>query len=402
MRIAVLKLRRVEQKSSRIQILDDFRRYTVLTFQIFSCNTGVACPLCFLCHHTVLIDQLQERKVIFSADLAVVLTECRSDMDDTGTICHRNVRVTHNIIRFFLQLCRVKSLILFILQIFSFISLKDLVRTLAKHGISQSLCQIVNVILFFHFYLYVRLIRVYAERHIGRKGPRCRRPCQEVCILTDYLETCCCRTLLDILISLCHLMAGKRGAAARAVRNDLVALVQQLLIPDLLQCPPLRLDKRVMIRNVRIIHVRPESDGRRKILPHSLVFPDALLAVLDKRLHAVLLDLLFTVKSKHLLYFQLYRQTMCIPSCLSRNHFPLHRLVTRDHILDDTRQHMADVRLSICSRRAVIEGIGFSFLAVLHTFFEDIIVFPELLDCLFMLYDIPVCKYFIVHRLPPL
>ena len=197
-------------------------------------------------------------------------------------------------------------------------------------------------------------------------------------------------------------MAGKRGAAARAVRNDLVALVQQLLIPDLLQCPPLRLDKCIVIRNVRIIHVRPESDGRGKILPHSLIFPDALLAVLDERLHAVLLDLLFAVKAKHLLYFQLYRQTMCIPSCLSRNHLSFHCLVTRNHILNDTCQHMTDMRLSICSRRPVIEGIGFSFLAVLHTFFEDIIVFPELLDCLFMLYDIPVCKYFIVHRLPPL
>ena len=233
-RVAMLKLRCGIQQSSRIQILDDLRGNAVLIFEILSCNTGVTGPFRLLRHHTILIDELQERKIIFSADLAVVLTKCRCDMYNTGTIGHRNIRITYNIVRFLFQLYRVKRLVLLEFKILTLISLKDIVGLCSEHSIRQRSCQIVYIVLILHFDLDIILIRIHAERNVRRKGPRCRRPRKNVRILPLHLEACDCGTLLDVLISLCHLMARKRGTAARAVRYDLIALVQKLLLPDLL------------------------------------------------------------------------------------------------------------------------------------------------------------------------
>ena len=123
-------------------------------------------------------------------------------------------------------------------------------------------------------------------------------------------------TLFDIFIALSHLMAGKRGTAARAVGNDLEALIEKAFLPDLFQSPPLRLDEVILVSNVRMLHVGPETNGAGEILPHAFVFPDALFTVFDKGLQTVLLDLLFSVQTQHFLYFQLYRKSVGIPACL--------------------------------------------------------------------------------------
>ena len=155
-------------------------------------------------------------------------------MYDTGTIGHRNIRITYDIVCLFLHLDRIKCLVLFEFKIFPLVSLKDIIRLSSEHGICQCSSQIVYIVLILHLYFDVILIRIHAERNVRRKGPRSRRPCKEICILTLYLEARDRRTLLDILVALRHLMARKRGTATRAVRHDLVALVQELLLPDLL------------------------------------------------------------------------------------------------------------------------------------------------------------------------
>ena len=101
--------------------------------------------------------------------------------------------------------------------------------------------------------------------------------------------------------------------------------------------------------------------------------------MLDKRLQTVLLDLFLSVKAEHLFNLKLYRKSVCIPSCLSRYHISLHGTVTRDHILDYAGKHMADMGLSVCCRRAVIEYIGLSFSSALNTLFKDLLILPEFL-----------------------
>ena len=152
-----------------------------------------------------------------------------------------------------------------------------------------------------------------------------------------------------------------------------------------------------MISYIRIFHICPETNGSGKIFPHSFVFPHTFLTLIDKWHQSVFLDLVFSVQTKLLLHFQLYRKSVGIPSGLSGNHISLHGTVSGDHILDYTGKHMADMRFSICSRRSVIEGISRSFLAVFHALLENVIVFPELLDFFFPIYKIQVCSNFLVH-----
>ena len=88
---------------------------------------------------------------------------------------------------------------------------------------------------------------------------------------------------------------------------------------------------------------------------------------------------------------------MCIPSGFTRHIFSLHCLKSRDHILDRTRLHMTDMRLAVGGWWSVIERVSLALLALLHTFLEDVIVFPELSYLLFSVHKIQVRVYFVIH-----
>ena len=100
---------------------------------------------------------------------------------------------------------------------------------------------------------------------------------------------------------------------------------------------------------------------------------------------AVFLDLIFSVQAELFLNFQLYRQSVGIPACFSRYLIAFHSTVSRNHILDNTGLYVADVRFSVCGRRSVIEYVGRISFTHFHTFLEDLIVFPELLNLFFSL-----------------
>ena len=140
-----------------------------------------------------------------------------------------------------------------------------------------------------------------------------------------------------------------------------------------------------MIRNVWVFHISPEANGMGEVFPHSLVFPYAFFTLLDKWLYAVFFDLVFSVQTELFLNFQLYRQSVGIPACFSRYLIAFHSTVSRNHILDNTGLYVADVRFSVCGRRYVIEHVGRISFTHFHTFFEDLIVFPELLNLFFSL-----------------
>ena len=387
-RVAVLKFRSGEEKASLVQIFQNHR------ICFLAENAG---PGSFRSHLTFGVYQLQKRQVIFLTNLGVVLTESRCDMNDTGTIAHSYIGIADNVVRFFLQLFEViERLIFFVFQIFSFVGLQNLVGTFAQNLVSQSLCQVVNGSVF-HFYLHIGLIRVYAESHVGGKGPRCRGPGQDISVLAHHFEFCNGGTFFDIFITLSHLMAGKRGTAARAVGNDLITFIEETFFPDLFQCPPLGLDEVVLVGNVGMLHISPETNGVGEILPHTFVFPYALFTVFDEGLHSVLLDLLFSVQTQHFLYFQLNRKTVGIPACFTGNHFSLHGLVTRDHIFNNTGLYMADVWFSVGRRRSVVEGVGLTFFTVVDTLLKDVVLFPEFFHFFLAFHKIHTCGDFVIH-----
>ena len=178
-------------------------------------------------------------------------------------------------------------------------------------------------------------------------------------------------------------MAGQRGAAAGAVGHDLIALVEQALVEDGLERPPLGLDIVVVVGDVGVLHVRPEADAFGHILPHTLVFPDGFLALFDERLDTVGLDLILAVQTQLLFNLQLDRQAVRVPAGLAGDRLALHRLIARNQILDGARLDVADVRLAVGRGRAVVERKDVAALAQIDGFLKDLVLFPELEDFLF-------------------
>ena len=153
-----------------------------------------------------------------------------------------------------------------------------------------------------------------------------------------------------------------------------------------------------MIGYVGIVHVGPEAHLFGEILPHALVFPHALLTLLDEGRDAVFLDLLLTVQTKRLFHFQLHRKSVGVPARFSGNHIALHGAVSGDHVLDGTGLHMADMGLAVCGRRSVIEGIGRAALPDFQALLKDFVLFPEFLDFLFPAHKIQVGVHFFIKR----
>jgi hypothetical protein len=63
-----------------------------------------------------------------------------------------------------------------------------------------------------------------------------------------------------------------------------------------------------------------------------------------------------------------------IPARLARHLIALHGAVARDHILDDAREHVTDVRLTVGGGRAVIEGVSGAALSGFNASFKNLIL----------------------------
>ena len=194
-------------------------------------------------------------------------------------------------------------------------------------------------------------------------------------------------------------MRGERRAAARAVGNDLEALVKQSLVVNLFERPPFGFDIIVFIGYVRVLHIRPKADGAGEILPHALVFPHAFLAFCDERGDSVFLNLLLAVEPELFFHFQLDRQSVGIPAGLAVDLIAFHRAVARNHVLDDAGEDMSDMRLAVGGRRTVIERIILAVTPVLYAFFKDFVFFPKGFGFLFSFDKIQICRYFFVHEM---
>ena len=157
-----------------------------------------------------------------------------------------------------------------------------------------------------------------------------------------------------------------------------------------------------MICYIRVVHVSPKADRAGEILPHSLIFPHALLALFDEGSDTVFLYLLFAVKSEELFDLYLNGQTVRIPTGFTGNHIALHGAVARDHILYDTGEDMTDMRLAVCRGGTVVKDIRLAFFACVHALFEDMIFTPEFFNELFTLNKVQVGRNLFVHScLPP-
>ena len=145
-----------------------------------------------------------------------------------------------------------------------------------------------------------------------------------------------------------------------------------------------------MVGYVRCIHISPEADCAREILPHTLIFPHAFLAVADEGFEAVFLNLLLAVDAEHLFNLKLNGETVSIPACLTGYHIALHCAVSGNHILDNSGQNVTDVGFAVCGGRAVIEGVGGAALSGFDASLENLIFFPEFKHSFFSFDEIKI------------
>ena len=91
---------------------------------------------------------------------------------------------------------------------------------------------------------------------------------------------------------------------------------------------------------------------------------------------------------------------MSVPAGLARDVEPAHSAVTRYHVLDDTGQDMADMRLAVRCGRTVVKHVLRAILTSLHALLKDAIRPPELFDLVLAGHEIHVGRYFFVHKVP--
>jgi hypothetical protein len=208
MRITVLENRRVKKQSSGFKVPKDHRigflyKYTV--------------PLFTVGHVALAIYQLYERHIILASDTGIILTESRSGMNDTGTVCHGYVVIDYDVMCFLVllvgSLCGSfeKGLVLHSLEVLSDVLFKNLVSgcvfpgELSEKGIGKSLRKDIGISVGC-LDLHIALGRIDTECDVGRKGPGCGRPCKEVEIPVLSLETYDSRALLYGLVALSNLV----------------------------------------------------------------------------------------------------------------------------------------------------------------------------------------------------
>ena len=397
--IVMLKLRRIVQKPPAFQV---HQHLGVGVLHKQPRKGGL------LGHMALAVHKLHKGQVIAAAHLCVVLTKGGRNMHDAGTVTHGNIVGHRHIKALFLLLFGAlgsageKRLVFLIFQRGTGHLLQHLVGggvlglQPSQYGIQKRLRHIVGAAVS-GLHLAVGILGVDAQRHVARQRPGGGRPRQEVGVLALHLKAHDGTALLDGLIALCHLMAGKRGAAAGAVRHDLKALIQKPAVVNALERPPFTFDIIVIVGDIGVVHIRPKADGAGKIFPHALVFPHAFLAVRNKGLQPVLFYLVLAVQAQLLFHLQLYRQAVGIPAGLAGHHIALHGAVPGDHVLDDTGQHMPDMGLTVGRGGAIVKDIGRPLFAGLNALFKDMLLLPEGLYLLFLLHKVHIGRNALVH-----
>ena len=173
-------------------------------------------------------------------------------------------------------------------------------------------------------------------------------------------------------------MGTERRHAPRAVRRDAVALVDEVLVPELVEDPPPGLDVLVGISHIRIVHIDPERDALRQRFPVLHVAENAFLALLVELRDAVGLDVTFGGEIQFRLNGELHRQPMRVPAALAGHLVALHGLETGNDVLEDAGEDVMDAGRAISRRGALEEREDRTVLALLHGATKDVIVLPEL------------------------
>ena len=183
------------------------------------------------------------KQAVLDADAEVVLAECRRHVDDPGAVLGRHeVAGEHR---------RAARRPVGQLEDRAGVGAPDELRAaqraedlraLAEHPLDERLGDDQRLLADAH--ARIADLGPDSSGQVAGQRPRCGRPDQQRLLRlgAEQRQLDVDARVLDVLIALRHLVRGQRGAAARAVGDDAVALVEQPLGVDLLERPPDRLD----------------------------------------------------------------------------------------------------------------------------------------------------------------
>ncbi len=302
-------------------------------------------------------DAVHDRQSVRLAELEIVnaIRWCR--MHDAGTVFgadeigrqhgERLVRIDREIIEQLLVARTDKGA--------AFYGLDDLVFDIAKHRLAQRLGDDQRL----PVRLAVAVVDVLAdgERQVRRQRPRRRRPDEKVGVVdAGELEAHRDRRVLDFLVAERQLVRRQRGADARIVGHDLVAAIDQVLVPDLSEQVPDRFDVAVVERVIGLVEIHPEAHALGHLLPVADVAHDRLAAAARELGDTdFLFDFLLVENAKLFLYLVLNGEPVRVPARFTRHVISAHRLVARKNVLEAACQHMMDAGLAVGRRRALVE-----------------------------------------------
>ncbi len=331
------------------------------------------------------VHRLEDRQVVLGAHGQVVRAEGRGDVDDPRAVRgadelpghHVGVVPVHGVEA-------VEGLVVFAQEISPFHPLQDLVARL-QDRLGSGLGQVEDVPTHVPDLDVVDLL-AHGQGHVARQGPGSGGPGQEVLVLALCLQDSELHVDAGVdgalLVAQGELVAAQRRAAAWAVGDHLVALVEEILLPELFQDPPEGLNVLVLHGHVGVLQVHPEGHALGQGFPLVQVLPDRLLAHLVEASHAVLLDLGLAGEPQALLHLQLHGQAVGVPAPFAQDVVALHGLVAGEHVLEGPGQHMVDAGAAVGCGRPLEEDVLRPPFPLLHAALKDVLLPPQLQDAL--------------------
>ena len=243
------------------------------------------------------------------------------------------------------------------------------------------------------------------ERQVRRQCPGRGRPDEERCVPRAFHRKAHVNGwVVDFPVAERDFLRREGGADARIVGNDLVAPVEEPLVPYLPEQPPDRLYVGVVEGGVGVGQVHPEAHALGHPLPVVDVELYRLPAPAGELRHADLaFDLGLVEYVEFLLYFMFDRQPVGVPTRLAGTVISLHVLEAGEDVLERARKDMVDAGPAVGGRRPLVPDIQRAAFALFLGRVEYVMLAPQLEYFPFKLCAVITARHvFEPHREPHL
>ena len=206
---------------------------------------------------------------------------------------------------------------------------------------------------------------------------------QQLTAITHHPKQRRTRRVLHVAIAArqVQFVARKTRSGGRRIGLNRVALVEHLLLVELLQEPPERFNVFVVVGDVRIVEIDEIAHSLGQFAPflrvHHHVFATFKVVIFRRNVarRFVVVDVGLR-NAQSLLHAELHRQSVGVPAGLAMHLEALHRLIAVERVLQGTPQHVVDARMTIGRGRSLVKDKLRTALALRNTTVENVLLFP--------------------------